>query len=97
MSAEQLKVGVLGAGAVGCFFGGMLARAGCDVTLIGRPAHVEAIRKSGLLFEGVSVNERVPLRASTSAADLRGARLVLFCVRTASTTPSASPPAPGVR
>ena len=33
----------MGAGAVGCYFGGMLARGGHDVTLIARPQHVEAI------------------------------------------------------
>src|SRR5262249_3641056 len=37
------RVAVLGAGAVGCYFGGMLARAGAPVTLIGRPHHVEAL------------------------------------------------------
>lgn len=35
------RVAVMGAGAVGCYFGGMLARAGATVTLIGRRATVE--------------------------------------------------------
>ena len=35
---------VVGAGAVGCYFGGMLARAGMPVTLVGRATHVDAIR-----------------------------------------------------
>ena len=40
MSASpSLKVAVMGAGAVGCYFGGMLARAGHHVTLIARPQH----------------------------------------------------------
>ena len=47
----SIRVAVLGAGAVGCFFGGMLARAGHPVVLIGRQAHVDAFRKSGLHFE----------------------------------------------
>ena len=42
------KIVVLGAGSVGCFFGGILARAGHDVTLIARANHVEAITKNGL-------------------------------------------------
>jgi ketopantoate reductase len=41
---------VLGAGAVGCYFGGMLARAGAPVTLIGRPQHVKALERDGLLW-----------------------------------------------
>jgi 2-dehydropantoate 2-reductase len=39
---------VVGAGAVGSFFGAMLARAGHKVTLIGRAAHVQAIEANGL-------------------------------------------------
>ncbi len=40
---SPLTIAVMGAGAVGCYFGGMLARAGHRVTLIARPSHVEAI------------------------------------------------------
>ena len=46
-----MKIAVMGAGAVGCYYGGMLARAGHDVALIGRPAHVDAIQSHGLLLE----------------------------------------------
>ena len=42
------RVAVLGAGAVGSYYGAMLARAGVEVTLIGRPAHVAAIARDGL-------------------------------------------------
>ena len=54
-----MRVAVLGAGAVGCYYGGMLARAGHPVTLIGRAMHVEAFRKSGLRFEALKFDERV--------------------------------------
>ena len=50
-TAQPLRVAVLGAGAVGCYYGGMLARAGVPVTLVGRAAHVEAIRRDGLVIE----------------------------------------------
>ncbi|MEZ5728215.1 MAG: 2-dehydropantoate 2-reductase [Burkholderiaceae bacterium] len=46
------RVAVMGAGAVGCYYGGMMALAGADVTLIARPAHAEAINRSGLWIEG---------------------------------------------
>lgn len=91
---ESVKVAVLGAGAVGCFFGGMLARAGHRVTLIGRPVHVEAFRKSGLRFEGLTFDQRVPVEASTEAAAVRGARLVLFCVKSTDTEQAAAQIAP---
>lgn len=85
---------VLGAGAVGCFFGGMLARAGHQVTLIGRPVHVEAFRKSGLHFEGLKFNEHVTVGASTEAGAVRGARLILFCVKSTDTEEAAVQIAP---
>jgi 2-dehydropantoate 2-reductase len=91
---EAIRVAVLGAGAVGCFFGGMLARAGHQVTLIGRAAHVEAFRKGGLRFEGLKFDERVAVEASTEADAVRGARLVLFCVKSTDTGRAAEQMAP---
>jgi len=85
-----MRVAVLGAGAVGCFFGGMLARAGHPVTLIGRAAHVEAIRASGLRIEARTFDERVAVEASTSPDAVRGAELVLFCVKSMATEQAAS-------
>lgn len=89
-----IGVAVLGAGAVGCFYGGMLARAGHEVTLIGRPAHVEAFRSQGLRFEGLKFDERIPVRASTEARAVRGARMVLFCVKSTDTETAAAQMAP---
>lgn len=93
-NGESISVAVFGAGAVGCFFGGMLARAGHHVTLIGRPVHVDAIRKSGLHFEGPKFDEQVPVEASTEADAVRGARLVLFCVKSTDTEQAAAQIAP---
>lgn len=90
----SIQVAVLGAGAVGCFFGGMLARAGHRVTLIGRPVHVDAFRNTGLHFEGLKFDEHVPVEASTEASAVRGARLVLFCVKSTDTGPAAAQIAP---
>lgn len=44
----MLKIAVMGAGGVGAYLGGMLSRAGAEVTLICRGAHLEAIRSRGL-------------------------------------------------
>jgi len=89
-----MRVAVLGAGAVGCYFGGMLARAGHPVTLIGRAKHVEVFRKSGLHFEALKFNEQVLVEASTSAEAVRGAKLVLFCVKSTDTDAAAVEMAP---
>lgn len=94
MNREPIRVAVLGAGAVGCFFGGMLARAGHRVTLIGRPVHVDAFRKSGLHFDGLEFDEHVPVHASTEAGAVRGARLILFCVKSTDTEQAAAQIAP---
>jgi 2-dehydropantoate 2-reductase len=84
----------MGAGAVGSYFGGMLARAGARVTLIARPNHVEAIRKSGLLLDTVTFKEHVAINASTNVADVRDAQFVLFCVKTLDTENAAHAIAP---
>jgi len=81
-----MKIAVMGAGAVGCFYGGMLARAGHEVTLIGRPAHVEAIaRRGGLQFESAIFDGVVPIGADTEASGVAGADVVLVCVKSADT------------
>jgi 2-dehydropantoate 2-reductase len=84
-TSPSLKVAVMGAGAVGCYFGGMLARAGHEVTLIARPQHVEAIARDGLRMDTKTFDERVRVRASSDPAAVEGAQLVLFCVKSGDT------------
>jgi 2-dehydropantoate 2-reductase len=64
------KIAVLGAGAVGSLIGGLLARAGEDVTLIARPAHVKAISADGLHIEGVLGDLVIAVKAA-EALDFR--------------------------
>ena len=82
---KPFKVAVMGAGAVGCYYGGMLARAGHDVVLIARPRHVEAIERDGLRMETRTFDEHVRLAASTEPGAVQGANLVLFCVKSTDT------------
>jgi 2-dehydropantoate 2-reductase len=82
---QPLKIVVMGAGAVGCYHGGMLARAGHDVVLIARPQHVEAIARDGLRMETRTFDERVRLAASIDPGAVQGANLVLFCVKSTDT------------
>ena len=83
------RFAVLGAGAVGCYFGGMLARAGAPVTLIGHPPHVEAITRHGLFFDGLHFQQYIPISASTQVSAARDAEIVLFCVKTLNTEEAA--------
>jgi len=83
------RIAVLGAGAVGCYFGGMLARAGAPVTLIGRPSHVGAIGRNGLYFDGLHFQQQIPVSGSTQVSAARDAQIVLFCVKTLDTEEAA--------
>lgn len=89
-----MKTAVMGAGAVGCFYGGMLARAGQQAVLIGRPSHVEAIRRDGLLMDTQTFREHVRIEARTDAAGIAGADLVLCCVKSTDTLQAAGEMAP---
>ena len=84
-ATNRSKVAVVGAGAVGGYFGGMLARAGVPVVMIGRPAFVEAVEKSGLFIDSYQFQETVHPRASTKLSAANGADVVLFCVKTTDT------------
>jgi 2-dehydropantoate 2-reductase len=85
MTHSSMKVAVMGAGAVGCYYGGMLARAGHEVVLIARPQHVQAIARGGLRLETTTFDERVRLAASSEPSAVQGAKLVLFCVKSTDT------------
>lgn len=80
-----LRIAVLGAGAVGCYFGALLARAGHPVTLIGRQAHVQEVQAHGLRLQTAALDVRVPLAASTSPQAVQNADVVLFCVKSTDT------------
>jgi 2-dehydropantoate 2-reductase len=85
-----MKIAVMGAGAVGCYYGGMLARAGHEVTLIGRAQHVDAVRRDGLFLDTQTFQLHVRMGASTEASAVAGAKLVLFCVKSADTESTAT-------
>ncbi len=88
------RVAVVGAGAVGGYFGGMLARAGAPVVMIGRAPFVEALNSSGLFLDTLHFKETVRVAASTELSAAHGADLVLFCVKTTDTAATARELAP---
>lgn len=62
------RIAIIGAGAIGCALGALLARAGQDVTLIGRPSQVAAIRSGGLHVDGVLGTFTIPVAAAEALA-----------------------------
>jgi 2-dehydropantoate 2-reductase len=77
-----MKVLVVGAGAVGSYYGGRLALAGHDVTLIGRKPHMDAIRQNGLTIDS-TVTGKHNVRVHTAEAPFasKPPDLVLLCVK----------------
>jgi 2-dehydropantoate 2-reductase len=85
-----MKYVVYGAGAVGSLVGAHLARVGMEVVLLGRPAHVAAIRVRGLRLKTKTGTEVISVRA---VADLQevgfsSGDVVLLAVKTQDTGPA---------
>lgn len=88
------SVAVVGFGGVGAYYGGMLARAGAPVTVLGRPgsrsAHLEAVAREGLRMRTLTFEETVRVAVAGDPSALRGAELILFCVKSVDTTAAAA-------
>jgi len=94
------RVAVIGAGAVGCFFGGKLVRAGCPVTFIGRPgpqSSVAVLARDGLYFDSPEFQENLRLQATANPSAASEADIVLICVKTLDTAAAAASVAPHLR
>jgi 2-dehydropantoate 2-reductase len=92
-----MRVTVMGSGGTGGYFGGLLARAGEEVTFVARGAHLAAIRAKGLRVRSRLVGDfTVPARATDDPADSGPADLVLFCVKAYDTESAAERLRPAV-
>lgn len=77
-----MKIAIMGAGAVGGYFGGLLAMGGHDVTFIARGAHLLAMQQSGLRLETpAGVRQVTSARFVADAADVGACDVVLFAVK----------------
>jgi 2-dehydropantoate 2-reductase len=85
-----VRIAVVGSGGTGGFFGGLLARAGEEVTFIARGAHLEALRSRGLTVESRLAGKfALPVRATDDPNEVGPVDLVLFCVKTYDTDSAA--------
>lgn len=85
-----MKIAVMGSGGVGGYYGGLLARAGHDVTFIARGAHLKAIRADGLRVKSVHGDFAIsPAQATDTPAEVGPVDLVLVCVKAPDTDAAA--------
>lgn len=85
-----MKIAIMGSGAIGAYYGGLLARAGNEVTFIARGAHLEAIRKNGLQIKSGHGDFLVkPAQATDNPLEIGPVELALVCVKTPATEQAA--------
>jgi len=94
---EWPRIAVVGAGAVGGYFGGMFARAGAPTTFIGRKHFVDAVSAKGLVLDTSHGQERIAAKATTDISAVRDCSLILFSVKAHDTGEAAKQKAPFVR
>src|SRR5512140_1416317 len=87
---EWPRIAVVGAGAVGGYFGGMFARAGAPVVFIGRKHFADAVNSRGLVLDKSEGQERIRVRASAEMSAIRDCSLILFCVKANDTIATAA-------
>lgn len=84
-----MRIAVLGAGGVGGYFGGRLAQAGEDVSLIARGAHLAALRDNGLSVTSPLGNFATDVFATDQPSAVGPVDVVLFTVKAQHTAEAA--------
>jgi 2-dehydropantoate 2-reductase len=94
---EWPRIAVVGAGAVGGYFGATFARAGAPITFIGRRHFADAVNAAGLALDKSQGQERIRAEATTDMSAVGDCSLILFCVKSNDTAETARQMAPFVR
>src|SRR5215472_5374135 len=87
---RSMRIAVYGAGGVGGYFGGRLAKAGTEVHFIARGAHLQALQEHGLRVRSVKGDFEVQVSATDDPAEVGPCDFVLFCVKTFDTDAAAA-------
>src|SRR5262245_6827453 len=77
-----MRICVVGAGAIGGFVASGFARAGHDVCLVARGAHLQALRANGLVLLSGDRREVFRLRASDDPSEFTAQEVVFLCLKT---------------
>lgn len=90
-----MKFAVMGAGALGCYFGGRLAQAGFETALVARGPHLEALKRDGLFIESPLGDAHIEnVTATDDPADIGPVETILFLVKLYDTESAARQMAP---
>jgi 2-dehydropantoate 2-reductase len=81
LSTHKPKVCVIGAGAIGGFFGAQLAQGHADVSVIARGATLHALRRDGWTFENAAGRTSSPVRATSDPRELGPQDIVILAVK----------------
>ncbi len=77
-----MKIAIIGAGGVGGYFGGRLAKAGYDVTFVARGAHLEAILTNGLTVKSILGDFHIDnVKATNNIKDINKPDLIIICTK----------------
>ncbi len=77
-----MKIGIIGAGGVGGYFGGKIAKAGFDVTFIARGKNLKAIKENGLTIKSILGDFKIDeVNVTERIEDLKNMDLILLCVK----------------
>src|SRR6266571_1735801 len=91
---EWPRIAVVGAGAVGGYFGGMFARAGAPTVFIGRKHFADAVNSKGLVLDKLQGQERISATATVEVSAVRDCSVILLCVKANDTSAVAKQMAP---
>jgi len=78
---RSMKIGVMGTGGIGGYFGGLLARAGIDTHFVARGKHLQAIQEEGLQVVSNQGSFRVMIHATAEPDEIGPVDLLLFSVK----------------
>jgi 2-dehydropantoate 2-reductase len=92
-----MRIGIYGAGAIGCYFGGRLGRAGVDVQLVARGRQLGALRAGPLRVRSVTGDFDVALPATDDPREIGPCDAVLLCVKSYDTDEAAAGLSPMLR
>ena len=84
-----MKILVMGAGAIGAFYGAWLQRAGDEVYFCARGEHLRALQSGGLEVKSVSGDFHLAVKASSDPREFAPYELILFCVKSQDTLSAA--------